>query len=361
MTLPQQLKPARIRRAGAAVAVAAALTLAACGTTKSSQNAAASQGSAANANPAAATKSGLKIAFLPKEVNNAYFTAATDGGQQAVRQLGDSSIVLGPSNVSSSAQVPYIDSLIVQHVNAIAISASDANAVVPSLQRAERVGIKVVTWDSDTAPSGRNLFINDADPQVVGSGLVQLMAKQLGYRGQIAILAATPTALNQIEWVQAMKRELAKPAYKNMQLVTVVYGQDDDQISYQKTQGLIQAYPQLKGIIAPTSAGIAAAARYLDSSPYKGRIALTGLGEPNQMRKFVDDGTVQSFELWNVPDLGYAAAYAASALASGKITGAPGQTFQAGKLGTLKIGPGGQVIPGAPIVFTKANINNYSF
>ena len=130
-----------------------------------------------------------------------------------------------------------------------------------------------------------------------------------------------------------MKDELAKPEYKDMKLVKVAYGDDDDQKSFQETQGLLQAYPNLKGIISPTTVGIAAAARYLSGSKYKGKVALTGLGTPNQMRQYVKDGTVKEFALWNPAELGYLAAYAAAALASGQITGAEGETFKAGKLG----------------------------
>ena len=87
----------------------------------------------------------------------------------------------------------------------------------------------------------------------------------------------------------------------------VAYGDDDDQKSFQETQGLIQAYPNLKGIISPTTVGVAAAARYLSTSPQKGKIKLTGLGFPNQMRKFVKDGTVEEFQLWVPKDVGYLA------------------------------------------------------
>ena len=54
---------------------------------------------------------------------------------------------------------------------------------------------------------------------------------------------------------------------------------------------------------------------------------LTGLGTPNQMREYVEDGTVTEFALWNPGDLGYLAAYAAKALVDGDITGDEGDTF----------------------------------
>src|SRR5947199_2319239 len=158
-----------------------------------------------------------------------------------------------------------------------------------------------------------------------------------------------------------MKNELSKPKYSGMKLVKVAYGNDDDQKSFQEAQGLLQAYPSLKGIISPTTVGIAAAARYISSSKYKGKVMLTGLGTPNQMRKFVKDGTVQAFELWDPGKLGYLAGYAAAALASGQINGKQGESFKAGTLGSRSIGKDGEVLLGPPTVFDKSNIDKFDF
>jgi rhamnose transport system substrate-binding protein len=158
-----------------------------------------------------------------------------------------------------------------------------------------------------------------------------------------------------------MKTELAKPEYAGLELVETAYGNDDDQTSFQKTQGLLQAHPNLKGIISPTTVGVAAAARYLSSSEYKGKVQLTGLGTPNQMRKFVQDGTVKSFALWDPSKLGYLATYTAAALASGQITGAEGEKYKAGELGDYTIGAKGEVVLGPPTVFTKDNIDKFDF
>jgi rhamnose transport system substrate-binding protein len=146
-----------------------------------------------------------------------------------------------------------------------------------------------------------------------------------------------------------------------MKLVKVAYGDDDDQKSFQETQGLLSAYPNLKGIISPTTVGIAAAGRYLSKSPKKGKVALTGLGTPNQMRKFVKDGTVTEFGLWNPADVGYLGGYATAALVSGQITGAEGETFKAGKLGERTIGKDGEIILGPLTRFNKSNIDKFDF
>ena len=346
----------------ALTALAAVLALAACGSTKdNNSNSSSGSASSGSANKNAETKKGLKIAFLPKQLNNPYFTISDKGGEDAVKQLGGEPKRVGPSDASASSQVSYINTLTSQRVDAIAISANDPNAVVPALKKAISQGIKVVTYDSDTAPAGRQIFINQARAEDLGRSEVQLLGKQLGYKGDIAILSATPNATNQNTWIKYMKDELKQPKYSGMKLVKVAYGNDDDQKSFTETQGLLQAYPNLKGIISPTTVGIAAAARYLSSSQYKGKVKLTGLGTPNQLRKFVKDGTIDAFELWDPSKLGALAGYAATALASGQISGKQGESFKAGDQGTKTVGANGEVVLGPPTVFDKSNIDQFNF
>ena len=362
--MPPTASPRQRRWAALALAVTCAAALAACGgTTKESSGggSATTAAGAGQANPNAPIKQGLKIAFLPKQLNNPYFTVADNGGIQAVKEFGGTGKAVGPSEASASSQVSYINTLAQQRQDAIVISANDPNAVVPALKAAAAQGVKVVSFDSDTAPEGRQVFVNQATAEDLGRSEVQVLAKQINNSGQIAILSATANATNQNTWIKFMKDELKKPEYAGLKLVKVAYGDDDDQKSFQQTQGLLQAYPDLKGIIAPTTVGIAAAARYLSGSSYKGKVALTGLGTPNQMRKFVQDGTVESFELWDPGKLGYLAAYAAAALCSGQVTGKQGETFKAGNLGQKTIGKDGEVLLGPPQVFNKSNIDKFNF
>ncbi|WP_113699836.1 rhamnose ABC transporter substrate-binding protein [Nonomuraea lactucae] len=343
-----------------AALVGTALLVSSCGgTTKGDAAPQQSSAPAATANPNAPLKQGLKIAFLPKQVNNPYFTIADGGGANAGKEFGAEVKEVGPSDANASSQVSYINTLMQQRQDAIVISANDPNAVVPALKQAMSAGIKVVSYDSDSGQDGRHLFVNQASAEDLGRTEAQLIAEQIGGKGKIAILSATPNATNQNTWIDFIKDELKK--YPDMELVKVAYGNDDDQKSFTETQGLLRSYPDLKGIISPTTVGIAAAARYLSNSPYKGRVKLTGLGTPNQLRKFVKDGTIDGFELWNPGDLGYLAAYAAAALASGQITGAEGEKFKAGKLGEYTVGAKGEVLLGKPTVFTKDNIDDFNF
>lgn len=347
-----------------ATAIAAVLATAACGgTTRGSQDDtdAGAGRATGQANPDAPLAEGLDVAFLPKQVNNPYFTVADGGGKAAVEEFKGSYKEVGPSEASASSQVSYINTLSQQGVDVIATSANDPNAICGALAGARQAGAKVVTFDSDTKPECRDVFVNQATAEGIAKTQVELISERIGGQGRIAILSATPNATNQNTWIELMRQELAKPEHSGIELVTVAYGNDEDQKSFQETQGLLRSYPDLEGIVSPTTVGIAAAARYLSGSEYKGRVALTGLGTPNQMREFVEDGTVESFALWNPADLGYLAAYTGAALASGQITGKEGEKFTAGRLGEYTIGADGVVVLGPPTVFDRDNIDQFDF
>jgi rhamnose transport system substrate-binding protein len=292
----------------AALALVAALLVAACGETQEEQQASGGQAASSGngeANPNAPIKEGLKTVSIPKQLGNPYEEIEHSGVDEALKELGGSNRSNGPTDASASSQVSII-----------------------KLRR--------------TAVAGR-------DPHR-GRG-----------SGEFAVLSATANATNQNTWIKFMREELKKSQYADLKLVKVAYGDDDDQKSFQETQGLIQAYPNLKAIVAPTTVGISAAARYLSSSPKKGDVKVTGLGTPNQMRKFVKDGTVDEFALWVPKDVGYLAGYAAAALASGRITGAQGEKFEAGRLGEKTIGANGEIVLGPPTRFNKDNIDDFDF
>ena len=312
--------------------------------------------------PTATSSSGgnLNIVFLPKQINNPYFDTAAKGGQEAATALSGQFKQVGPSSANAAAQVPFITSLTEQHVGAIVISGDDPNAVAPALKQAMAQGVKVVSYDADVAPDARNVFVNQANSEQIGRSEVDLLAQQINSTGQIAILSAASTAANQNTWIGFMKDELATK-YPNMKLVKIAYGNDDDQTSFNDTLALLQQYPNLKGIISPTTVGIAAAARAIESVHKGGQVALTGLGTPNQLRQYVKDGTIKGFELWDPGNLGYLAYYVAALLAQGKIKGTAGETFTAGKLGSFTIGANNVVLLGPPTVFNAANIDQFNF
>jgi rhamnose transport system substrate-binding protein len=301
-----------------------------------------------------------KITFLPKNLGNPYFDTSDKGGETAVKSFKGTYNQVGPSTATADAQVSYINTLTQQQVGAIVLSANDPTALGSALTQAKSAGVKIVTFDSDTDPKYRDVFVNQATAEGIAKVQVDIITKEIGDSGEVAILSAAANATNQNAWIELMKKDLAKD-HPNVKLVDTVYGNDDDQTSFDKTAALLQTHPNLKGIISPTTVGVAAAARYLSTSDAKGKVKLTGLGTPNQMREYVKDGTVDEFALWNPEDLGYLAAFTAKALIDGKITGKKGDTFTAGKLGKFTVGDNATVLLGDPFVFNKDNIDKFHF
>ncbi|WP_378143753.1 rhamnose ABC transporter substrate-binding protein [Cnuibacter sp. UC19_7] len=344
----------RARRLASVAAVATAIALAATGC--------ASGGGDASSTDGGSGGDAGTIAFLPKQLNNPYTDVVLGGGDTAAKEIGYNAETLGPLEASASAQVPFIEQATQEGANVIVIAANDPDAVGPSLKQAREGGAKIVAFDSDTNPDYRDVFVSQVVAKDVAQVQLDMIKEQIGGSGDVAILSATATATNQNEWIADMEDLIANdPAYSGINIVTKVYGDDDADKSFKEAQGLLQSYPNLKGIISPTTVGIAAAAKYLSTSDYKGKVALTGLGLPNEMRSFIKDGTVTEFALWDPAQLGYVAAYAGKALQDGTITGAEGDTFQAGDLGEKTVGENGIIIVGPPTKFNADNIDDYDF
>lgn len=300
--------------------------------------------------------------LVPKNLGNPYFDAANTGAQKAATELGVTVLYQGPTTADATAQITMLNALIAQKVSGLAISADDADALVPTGQAAIAAGIPVVTWDSNIAKGGTQLFVNQADTQGIGDSQVQMALEITGPDGgEIAILSATAQAPNQNAWIEVMKTDLAKPEYAKLKLDTIVYGNDDDTTSYNQALALIKTYPALKVIVAPTSVGIAAAARAVKDQNLTGKVFVTGLGTPNALRDYVKSNIIPEFALWNVPDLGYLTIYALDAIASGKIKGNPGDTFTAGTLGSYTIAPDNTILLGKPFIFNKDVIDKFNF
>jgi len=313
----------------------------------------------------AAQKKNYKMFLIPKLIGVNVFTENGKGAKEAAKELGDTVIYNGPTEAVAAKQVPFINTASQQGADAIIISANDPNAVAPALKRAVARGAKVVSYDGDVARDARTIFVSPPSAQAIGAFQVEWVGSQIGYKGEIAILSATPTAANQNTWIKFMKAALKKPKYRNMKLVKIAYGNDNPTDSAKETQALLQGYPNLKGIISPTTVGVAAAAQVLQQEGKCKSIALTGLGLPNEMRKYIKAGCAKKVGLWNERDFGYLAAYVAHYVLDGTLTGKIGQTFKAGRLGkrTVVVSDGNRpvVVLGDPLVFTKANVDKFNF
>jgi rhamnose transport system substrate-binding protein len=345
-------------------AASSAVTSASSSAAAPSSSAAASSESAAPApSSSAAAAGGLKIAVLPKAINNPYFDASNKGAQKACAEIKAAKCdYVGPTEATGAAQLEFVNTLIQQKYDAIVISAADQAAVSPAMKEAQDAGITVVTYDADvTDDTARSLMIQPSSADLIGIQQVK-WAKDLAGAdgGEIAILSASATAENQNKWIGFMKEELKKPDYSKLKLVDTVYGDDDAAKSAEKAAGLMQAHPNLKVIIAPTTVGIREAAKYIDGSKFKGKVQVTGLGLPSEMNTYVKSDTSKIFGLWNPEDLGYIGVIAASQIKNGELKPAKDVKFKAGTF-DLTVGDKNVVVVGPPFEFNKDNIDNFKF
>ena len=300
-----------------------------------------------------------RIAIVVKALGIGFFEAAAKGAEEAAKELGDVEIIYtGPTDTTAEGQIEVINSLIAQKVDAIAVSANDTDALVPTLQKAMERGITVISWDSGVAKEGRLMHLNPSSSALIGNTIIKLAADHLPEGGDVAILSATTTSTNQNVWIEEAKKVL--PNYPGINIVATVYGDDLADKSYRETQGLLQTYPNLKAIIAPTSVGIVAAAQAVTDAGKVGQVNVTGLGLPSEMAGHVKSGASQSFAIWNPIDLGYSATMIAYHLSKGDAKAEPGAAIPMGRMGSVTLDDNTEGAMADPFTYDASNIDQFS-
>ena len=303
----------------------------------------------------------VRIAMLVKNLGNGFFEAARDGGQEAAKELGNVELIYtGPTAPTAEGQIEIINSLVAQRVDAIAISANDPTALVAATKRAMERGVKVISFDSGVAKDGRLMHLNPSNTDLIGRKQIEMISKTIGGKGEIAVLSATAQATNQNAWIAVMKKTLEGAMYKDLKLVEVVYGDDQSDKSYREALGLLRKYPNLKGIVAPTTVGIAAAAKAVVDQKLVGKVFVSGLGLPSEMISYVKAGAVDTFAIWNPIDLGYSATYLAYQFATGKAKGTAGEKIAMGRMGSVTLDNNLEAAMAEPFTFDKTNIDKFA-
>jgi rhamnose ABC transporter rhamnose-binding protein len=298
------------------------------------------------------------IAMVPKVIGSPYFDICAEGAKKAANELGFKLIYNGPTAADAAQQVNIIQDLIFQKVDAIAVSPNDPAAVAPILKKAKEAGIKVLTYDADADKEIRDIFVSQVSNETLGRHIMDNVAKGIGEKGQFAILTASLTASNQNTWIEWMKKQLAEK-YPNIELVTIVPSEEDQQKAFAQTQNLVKAYPNLKAIAALSTVAEPGAAQAIEQMNMIGKIKLYGLATPNGMRQYLKSGAAESATLWDPGKLGYLTVQIAKEVLTGNEIKNDQEITNVGKIKYIpeeKI-----VIMGDPLDFTKDNVDNFDF
>lgn len=309
----------------------------------------------------------LNMVLLPKFLGILPFDQAHQGAKEAAAELQNPVPLqfLGPTPENSVAgQIEIVTNATTQGVDAIMISNNSGDQIVPAVKAAKEKGITVVTWDSPIpSAEGEDVFVAQVDFSETGKVMADMALSILGEDGgKFAILSASPDAANQNAWIAAMNEALKDAKYAKLELIDTVYGNDQSEESYNQALALVDKYPDMELIMAPTSVGIVAAAKAMQDEGLCDKVKISGLGVPSEMLAYTMNGCAPEFALWSFVDLGYLSYYTAYLLASGAIKAEEGAQFTAGRMGDYTItkdptrDAGLRVLMGPFSIYNKDNV-----
>lgn len=308
----------------------------------------------------------VDMVLLPKFLGILVFDQANEGAQEAHAELGNPGELLfvGPTPENSVAgQIEIMTTSATQGQGAVMLSNNAGDQIVPSAMAAQEAGTRVVTWDSPIpSGEGEDVFVAQVDFGSIGVVMADMAHSILGGSGQMAVLSATPDAANQNAWIAAMQEALEEDKYADIELVDVVYGDDQAEVSYNRALALVDQYPDLGLIMSPTTVGIQASAKAMQDEGLCDQVRVSGLGLPAEMLSYTLNGCAPEFALWDFRDLGYLTYYTAYGLATGQLSGDIGETFTAGRMGeyTIEEDPGregaSRILMGPFTVYNADNV-----
>ena len=300
-----------------------------------------------------------RIAMMPKLVGIDYFNACKVGAERAATELGVELIYDGPTTASASEQNNFLETWIRQGVDAICVAPNNPDSVKKWIAEAQKAGIKVLTWDTDAAESGRDLMVNQVDDRKLGETLMDELARQMGEEGEWANVLASLDAANLNSW-RRFAEARAKERYPRMKLVDTRTTGEDEKKSQDVVGTLLNAHPKLTGLIAYDSNSVPGAAKAIQLAGRVGKIHLVGNSTPGRMRQHVKNGVLECFFLWDPRDLGYLTVHCAKLLVDGDElrNGRPiGPDLEL----TFSDHDPKMVILSDPIRFTRENIDSVDF
>ncbi len=297
------------------------------------------------------------IAMMPKAKGDPYFVSCRAGAEEAAAETGVELIWDGPTSLDAAKQNELVENWITRKVDVIAVAVENRGGISTVLRKARDRGIHVLTWDADADPDAREYFVNQATAEGIGYTLTDEAARLLGGKGEFAVVTGALSAANQNEWISYIRKRLAEK-YPDLKLATIRPSDDDRDKAFAETQTILRVYPNVTLVMAISAPAVPGAGEAVRQAGRKD-VKVIGLSLPNINKPYVHDGWVQTVVLWNTRDLGYLTVYAGAMIAEGRLP-KDARSLQAGRLGPVEI-RGGEIILGAPMMFTRANIDKFDF
>jgi ribose transport system substrate-binding protein len=235
---------------------------------------------------------GEKLLVMVPKFLHPYYEPCYQGFKDAAAKYGVKTEYRAAKVSKVTQQVEVIESLVAQHVEGIAISALDDQALVPVIKEATDAGIKVICFDAP-APSSKALCYIGTMNEAAGYSGGEIMAKYMNGEGEVAVLQGGLGATNLNERFRGFERAFKEkaPKIKIVAREDVQGGRMD--IVVNKTETLLQAYPNLKAIFAVSAEGAPGASAVLKEQGKSGKILLGGFDDLPDTLAAIKEGTVQ--------------------------------------------------------------------
>jgi simple sugar transport system substrate-binding protein len=246
-----------------------------------------------------------------------WFNVLGEGVKQAAQELGQNAWVVSPKNVDAAEQVAIVEKLVNEGVDALAVVPNDSASLEPVFNSARAKGITVLTQEApDQAGNDYDfeLVDNASFAQENWDALVRCMGSD---SGEYAVLIGDPDAPLQKLWVdEGLKYAAGK--YARLRLVTdaISYSENQD-LSRKKVTELIQAHPNLKGILGFGSLGPPGAAQAVKDLGLQDKVCIVGTVLPTHAAPFFKDGSLDEGLFWNPKDAGYGLVWLAKQVRDG--------------------------------------------
>lgn len=332
-------------------ALATTLALAACGGGSGTSSAGSDGGAGSDT---------VQVAFVPKVQGIPFFEAMNTGGQDAAEEFGFEWVYSGATTADPAAQADVVRSLVQQDVDSISVAPNDPNSMAPVLQEAADAEISVATADTDAPNSVREYFVSQASEEGIGTALTEEIMEPMNGEGKIAIVSCGQTASNLNAWIDVIEEKIASD-YPNAEIVDVVYADEDQAQAVTMAKDLMNAHPDLKGLIGPCTTAAPGIAQAITESGKVGEVFSTGVGTPQAMLPYLESGAASSSVLWNVEDHGYLTAWAGWQVAQGNEFPSDGP-FDAGRISGVTFDPETNILLlGEPLILTAENAGDFDY
>ena len=199
---------------------------------------------------AVAQKKSYTIGLVAKSQGNPVFQAARVGANDAAKELGAKHGIdiridwRTPNEEDAQKQAEAIEQLVLSGADGIAVSCSDANKVTDAINSAARNGVPVATFDSD-APASKRFVTFGVDDVQCGEQVMHELAKIMGGKGTVAILAGNQNAPNLQKRVQGVKNAAKK--YPGIKIRDTYYHKETPQDAAARVEQVMQANPEIDG------------------------------------------------------------------------------------------------------------------